>query len=50
VAAGHVDDAEAAHSQASVGLGEDAFVVRAAMDNGLAHAVDGRFVDPLGPV
>src|SRR5215469_8157662 len=50
MSAGNVDDAEAPHSQAGILLREDAFVVRAAMDDGLAHAVNGYRVDSLSPV
>jgi hypothetical protein len=50
VATGDINDAEAAHSQAGIGFCQDPFVVGAAVHDGLAHAVDGGFFDPLRPV
>ena len=43
--AGDVDDAQAAESQANSRADEDAFIVRAAMDDGFRHAVHELFGD-----
>jgi hypothetical protein len=45
VASGKVNDAEPAHSQPGVILDEDAFVIRTAIHDRLAHAVDRLFVN-----
>src|SRR5260370_41507988 len=47
VSANQVNDAEPPHSEAGVLFYKKAFVIGAAMHDGLAHAMDNRFVDPL---
>src|ERR1035438_4107403 len=49
VAAGKVDDREAPHAQAGSILDEDAFIVRAAVDDPVAHLPHHRFGDVALP-
>src|SRR5256885_10139606 len=48
--AGKINDAEPPHSQSDVIAHKQAFIVRTAMHDRLAHLVDERFLDPFGPV
>jgi hypothetical protein len=48
MAAGEVNDGEAAMAQGDVGIGEQASVVGAAMEEGIAHADEGRFIQATG--
>jgi hypothetical protein len=50
VAAGQVNDAEPAHSQADVLLYQNAFFIRAAMDDRIAHPAHDLFVDSFCPI
>src|SRR5437899_586728 len=50
VSAGNVDDAETPHSQPRILLRKQAFIVRPAMHDCLAHAMDGNLFDPLRPI
>ena len=45
MAAGEIDDAEAAHAETRAVADVDSFIVRAAVDDLLAHVVDERFGD-----
>src|SRR5580692_9934042 len=47
VASRQVDDTEAAHSQPSAVFDEDSFVIRSAVHDGLAHAVDCAGLNPV---
>src|ERR1700691_6778442 len=47
MAARQIDDTEAAHSEAGSIFDKDSFVIRAAMHDGLAHAVNRRRINPI---
>ena len=47
MAAGNVNNAEAAHTQSGTVLNEDSLIVRTTMNNGLTHPVDGFRLNPI---